>query len=104
MDRFTAAHGKIHLMLLGSPPDMVHGIPSHRTRPFAHADTLRFRFTSILTKPQRKIIISKSDSSLNALANIIYYFLVFYKCYVKFFETDIKRVEEHRKFWYNIMD
>ncbi len=78
MDRFTAAHGKIHLMLLGSPPDMVHGIPSHRTRPFAHADTFRF--------------------------NIIYYFLIFYKCYVKIFKTDAKRVEEHRKFWYNIID
>ena len=25
-------------------------------------------FTSILTKPQRKILVSKSDSSLNALA------------------------------------
>ena len=25
-------------------------------------------FTSILTKPQRKILVSKSDSGLNALA------------------------------------
>ncbi len=45
MDRFTAAHEKIHLMLLGSPPDMVHGIPSHRTRPFAHSDTLKLLYT-----------------------------------------------------------
>ena len=26
-----AAHGKIRLMLLGSPPDMVHGIPLRKT-------------------------------------------------------------------------
>ena len=25
------AHGKIHLMLLGSPPDMVHGISLRQT-------------------------------------------------------------------------
>ena len=28
-----AAHGKIRLMLLGSPPDMVHGIPLRKTDP-----------------------------------------------------------------------
>ena len=28
-------------------------------------------FTSILTKSQQKILVSKSDSSLNALANYI---------------------------------
>ena len=27
-------------------------------------------FTSILTKPQQKILVSKSDSSLNALARL----------------------------------
>ena len=30
--RRSAAHRAGHLMLLGSPPDMVHGAPSHRTR------------------------------------------------------------------------
>ena len=28
-----AAHGKIRLMLLGSPPDMVHGFPLRKTVP-----------------------------------------------------------------------
>ena len=32
-DRLPAAHKAGHLMLLGSPPDMVHGAPSHRARP-----------------------------------------------------------------------
>ena len=32
-DRLPAAPGSYRLMLLGSPPDMVHGAPSHRTRP-----------------------------------------------------------------------
>ena len=26
-----AAHGKLRLMLLGSPPDMIHGIPLRKT-------------------------------------------------------------------------
>ena len=26
-----AAHGKVRLMLLGSPPDMVHGFPLRKT-------------------------------------------------------------------------
>ena len=30
-------------------------------------------FTSILTMPQQKILVSKSDSSLNALAKILYW-------------------------------
>ena len=29
--RRTVAHSADRLMLLGSPPDMVHGAPSHRT-------------------------------------------------------------------------
>ncbi len=34
--RLAAAHRRIRLMLLGSPPDMVHGVPLHRTRlPYA---------------------------------------------------------------------
>jgi len=33
-------------MLLGSPPDMVRGILSHRTRPFAH---LKAQFLSLTT-------------------------------------------------------
>ena len=36
-------------------------------------------FTSILTKPQRKILVSKSDSSLNALAKLQIVLLVFVK-------------------------
>ena len=35
-NRFTAAHEHCRLMLLGSPPDMVHGGPSHRTRTSAY--------------------------------------------------------------------
>ena len=35
-NRFTAAHERCRLMLLGSPPDMVHGGPSHRTRTSAY--------------------------------------------------------------------
>ena len=31
--RRTVAHRTVRLMLLGSPPDMVHGAPSHRTHP-----------------------------------------------------------------------
>ena len=40
-------------------------------------------FTSILTKPQRKIFVSKSDSSLNALARVQYSQII--SKYVKFF-------------------
>ncbi len=49
MSRFTAAHRVNCLMLLGSPPDMVHGTPSHRTRPFAHPLTQsKVTFISII--------------------------------------------------------
>ena len=34
-----ASHGLFRLMLLGSPPDMVHGAPSHRARPPAYPVT-----------------------------------------------------------------
>ena len=49
MSRFTTAHGKNRLMLLGSPPDMVHSLPSHRTRSFARLVTqIRVALTIII--------------------------------------------------------
>ena len=39
-----AAHDKIHLMLLGSPPDMVHGISLRKTNlstPLSRADSIQ---------------------------------------------------------------
>ena len=41
------AHGKIHLMLLGSPPDMVHGISLRQTNP----STRNTRVNSTQTSP-----------------------------------------------------
>jgi len=38
-NRLTAAHEQNCLMLLGSPPDMVHSRPSHRTRQLARLNT-----------------------------------------------------------------
>jgi len=35
-NRPPVSHGAIHLMLLGSPPDMVHGVPPYRARPPAY--------------------------------------------------------------------
>lgn len=53
MCRFTAAHKTIRLMLLGLPPDMVHGALLHRTR------------TPIFRRFIRKIrLIQKSESDV----------------------------------------
>ena len=41
------AHGKIHLMLLGSPPDMVHGISLRQT----NLSTLYMRVNITQTSP-----------------------------------------------------
>ena len=41
------AHEKIHLMLLGSPPDMVHGISLRQT----NLSTLHMRVNNTQTSP-----------------------------------------------------
>ena len=67
MCRLAAAHKTIRLMLLGLPPDMVHGVLLHR----AH--------TSIFRN------LSLNESSCNALKIIISQNFRFVKCLFRFF-------------------
>ena len=68
MCRLTAAHKTIRLMLLGSPPDMVHGVSLHRAR------TPIFRNNLIPSKYLHYYIIFKNK------------FQVFYRIFIDFLE------------------
>ena len=70
------AHIGVSLMCLSSSK-FIQKIAHFRSQNFVNKEFIDVRgknavnpngFTSILTKPQQKILVSKSDSSLNALA------------------------------------
>ena len=75
----SSAHIGVSLMCLSSPKSTGNTAPL-RSQNFVNKGFFGVRgknavnpdgFTSILTMPQRKILVSKSDSSLNALAKEI---------------------------------
>ena len=69
-----AAHRAYHLMLLGSPPDMVHGAPSHRAHPL-HAkqrtlSALSGNMAACVPRKQLWYIIIQSRADCKAGTNI----------------------------------
>ena len=54
-NRLTAAHREIRLMLLGSPPDMVHSTLLHRVYPHKREHLYIFSYYFIILYSEEKI-------------------------------------------------
>ena len=92
-NRFTAAHEHCRLMLLGSPPDMVHGGPSHRTRTSAY---LKARIFWLIFCFNKRIRLEVYFITLLLKYQVIFALFAYFFAKSVNFAVTIKKTGAHR--------